>query len=456
MKKFIKVVSAVMATLMMMSIIPITASAASKKAVKVSNASSGVKISWKKTSKAGKYKVYRSTSKNKGYKVVATTSKLTYTDKKAKAGKTYYYTVKTTKKTKASYAKSKIMRLTAPVLKSIVAKEVGNEVVVKWSSVKGAKKYNVYYSIVKNGKTTYDSYETVKTTSLTTILDKAGTYKFKVVAVNGSYKSSNSNVKSLNFVKTPDIAIKVGETTDKVKEVVDLLNAFAESFEMTLDIKVTAEDPEIVSIDEKCRVTGLKPGDTKIVLKITSEIAGEKSTTTEKIWIRVKGEITKDQAAELVKKKFSGDYAYIPAEKTVTIDGVKYYEIDVKYLNSAGTYSTVTIYYVSVDGKKVVEKYDIPSYVGDYVNSNGGIFRVNSDHTYEMITSNQVVSGRYDLGITDTEKVVRLILFPQLIVTEENGVATTTPAPDGEYEATIKDNKLTTAMESMDIVYTKK
>ncbi len=48
----------------------------------------------KKISGATSYLVYRSTKKASGYSIVGTTTKLTYTDKTAKSGKTYYYKVK--------------------------------------------------------------------------------------------------------------------------------------------------------------------------------------------------------------------------------------------------------------------------------------------------------------------------------------------------------------------------
>lgn len=50
-------------------------------------------ISIQKVKGAKKYVIYRSTKKNKGFKKIATTTKTTYTDKKTKKNKTYYYKV---------------------------------------------------------------------------------------------------------------------------------------------------------------------------------------------------------------------------------------------------------------------------------------------------------------------------------------------------------------------------
>ena len=54
-----------------------------------------VTLSWKKVDGANRYKVYRAASKNGTYKAVKTVAKGTsYTDKKLKTGKTYYYKIK--------------------------------------------------------------------------------------------------------------------------------------------------------------------------------------------------------------------------------------------------------------------------------------------------------------------------------------------------------------------------
>ena len=53
-----------------------------------------VTITYKKSTGATKYEIYRSTKKSSGYKKIATTSKTKYIDKKVSKGKRYYYKVR--------------------------------------------------------------------------------------------------------------------------------------------------------------------------------------------------------------------------------------------------------------------------------------------------------------------------------------------------------------------------
>lgn len=198
MKKITKVASIAMAAVMLLSAVPMTASAASAKAVDSENVAKGIKLSWSKTSKANKYTVYRSTSKNKGFKYVGTTKKVTFTDKKAKSGKTYYYKIKAS--TGSTYKVEKAVRLTAPKLKSVKANK--NDIVtLKWTSVKGTKKYNIYRAKVVNGKTKkFSLYDTSKKTKYQDWFITTGSYKYKVEAVKGDSIGVASNVKTLNYV----------------------------------------------------------------------------------------------------------------------------------------------------------------------------------------------------------------------------------------------------------------
>jgi len=60
----------------------------------VAKSKTSIKLSWTKVSGATKYEIYRATSKNGTYKKVATVKTLSYTNKKLKSNKTYYYKVK--------------------------------------------------------------------------------------------------------------------------------------------------------------------------------------------------------------------------------------------------------------------------------------------------------------------------------------------------------------------------
>ncbi len=56
-----------------------------------------IKLTWKRDSKADGYYIYRSSSQKGGYKKVKTVTKnktVTWTDKKVKSKKTYYYKIR--------------------------------------------------------------------------------------------------------------------------------------------------------------------------------------------------------------------------------------------------------------------------------------------------------------------------------------------------------------------------
>ncbi len=76
--------------------------------VKVSGKSSSkkkIKLSWNKNQTVGGYEIYRADSKNRKYKKIASvpSSKTSYTDKKRKSGKTYYYKIRAYKKSNGKY-----------------------------------------------------------------------------------------------------------------------------------------------------------------------------------------------------------------------------------------------------------------------------------------------------------------------------------------------------------------
>jgi len=198
----------------------VTAEAATKlstpKMSGISNTTSGVKITWKKVSKAKGYYIYRSTSKNGTYKKIATVksgSTLSYTNKtsgtyKVSSGKTYYYKVVAyngSKTSSKSSAKS-IWYLTAGKISSLTNNTSG--VTVKWSKVSGAKGYYVYR---KTGSGSYSKIKTISGASTVSYTDTAvkskngKTYTYAVCPYYGSTKGSYTG-KSTVRLTTPALS----------------------------------------------------------------------------------------------------------------------------------------------------------------------------------------------------------------------------------------------------------
>lgn len=116
----------------------------------VKNTVNGVRVKWNKVSGAEKYRVFRKTVGGK-WQALGDTTGVSFTDKKAKIGVTYVYTVRCInssgktmqsdydragKSIKAAYV------LDAPVLKSVTSNDT--VVTVKWAQVDGAAKYAVF------------------------------------------------------------------------------------------------------------------------------------------------------------------------------------------------------------------------------------------------------------------------------------------------------------------------
>ena len=113
-------------------------------------------IKWKKADKAKQYVVYRSKKKNSGYKKIATlkSTKLTYTDKKASAHKSYYYIVRGQRKVNGETVLGK--KSTPVKIKAKTTVLVGDSI------MEGVKYYKALPGgkfVVKIGMGTYTFYE---------------------------------------------------------------------------------------------------------------------------------------------------------------------------------------------------------------------------------------------------------------------------------------------------------
>jgi fibronectin type 3 domain-containing protein len=170
---------------------------AAPKLSSISNGAKGVTVKWSASKGAVKYRVYRKTGSG-SWKKLADTTSTSYTDKTAKAGTTYSYTVRCItadgKSATSGYDTTgkTIKRLTQPTPS---VSKTSNGIKTSWSKVTGASKYYVYR------KTASGSWSKIATTTSTSYTDKTAkkgtTYYYTVKAVSGSYLSSYTSSKAV-------------------------------------------------------------------------------------------------------------------------------------------------------------------------------------------------------------------------------------------------------------------
>lgn len=181
--------------------------------LKVSKEStSSLKLTWKVTSKANGYIIYRSTKKDSGFKAIKTikTPYTTYfTDKKLSKGKTYYYKVVAYRNFSGETGVGEPATITAatkpsaPSIKSVSALS-GKKAKITVKKLSGADGYSISISTskTKGFKTVYTG---SKTTYTKTKLKAKKTYYVKVRAykLSGGKKiyGSYSKIKSVKIKK---------------------------------------------------------------------------------------------------------------------------------------------------------------------------------------------------------------------------------------------------------------
>ena len=158
--------------------------------------SGGIQVTWQAASGAEKYNVYRKDASNTVWRVIATVTGTSYTDKTAKAGVTYSYTVRGVgsdgktlspgfDRTGVSATMPKPVSRPANVTLGS-AKAVSGGIQVTWQAASGAAKYNVYRKDASN--TVWRVIATVTGTSYTDKSGTAGTkysYTVRGVAADG-------------------------------------------------------------------------------------------------------------------------------------------------------------------------------------------------------------------------------------------------------------------------------
>ena len=156
----------------------------------------GIQVTWQQADGAETYRVYRKDATNTKWKVIATVSGTSYTDKTAKAGTKYTYTVRGVaadgKTLSPGYDKTGVSATmsaasTAPANVTLgSAKAVSGGITVTWQKADGAVRYRVYRKDAANTKWTVIA--TVSGTSYTDKTAKDGTkytYTVRGVAADG-------------------------------------------------------------------------------------------------------------------------------------------------------------------------------------------------------------------------------------------------------------------------------
>lgn len=181
---------------------------AAPKALKVaSNSASSIKLSWTAGGKCTGYEVYRANSKGK-YERIKTTKSLTYSNKKLKNSKSYQYKVRAYTKTSTGKVYSKFTNVltanTTPAKTKVsLSSPKKKQIKIRWTKLKSASGYEIYYSTSKKGK--YKKLKTITKPSTVKYTHKKLKSKKKYYYKVRAYKTINgkkvygaySSVKSL-------------------------------------------------------------------------------------------------------------------------------------------------------------------------------------------------------------------------------------------------------------------
>ena len=148
-------------------------------------------LTWKAVTGAAKYEVYRARSRSGEYIKYSTVTGTSYTNTSyIEDGNTYYYKVRALKSDGTAGAWSSIVSVTYKQTLPAPTVTGGNDAqgrpTLKWNTVTGAAKYEVYRARSMNGD--YIKYSTVTGTSYTNIsyIENGNTYYYKVRALDAN------------------------------------------------------------------------------------------------------------------------------------------------------------------------------------------------------------------------------------------------------------------------------
>ncbi len=193
--------------------------------VTIGNAKAGITVKWTKSAGAKGFTIYRAeynakTKKWSSWSNMGTTKGTvsSWTDKSAKAGATYKYTVRAVSNSvKSTYTASASLIRLAETKVTISNAKTG--VTVKWGKVAGAKNYIIYRAEYVNGK--WSSWKNMgsKANNVLSWTDTSAlsgtTYRYTVKSTNG--KSTSSYTASSNTLFLAQPTTKIANASNGIK-----------------------------------------------------------------------------------------------------------------------------------------------------------------------------------------------------------------------------------------------
>lgn len=285
--RFLKpLASAALCAALVISSTAVFSAAAKKPTIKVANKASSIKVKWSKVKGAKKYSLLCKKGSGK-FKKVYSGSKTSFSFKMPKAGKKYTFKVKAAGG-KYSAAKSIIRLKTADVFYAEEDLDMKG-IILKWTKVKGAKQYLLYRSVRSK-----DSFKKIAavSSSVSSFHDKGlksiESYKYYVVAVNGSSKSAKGAQAHeiygcYNFKTNAPLTL----TIKKGEKYTDIFEKLDRYFATGL-VKWKSLNTKIVKVSSVGEFTGVKKGKATVLATVKKGAYKNNKEKTIKINVTVK------------------------------------------------------------------------------------------------------------------------------------------------------------------------
>lgn len=257
--------------------------------IKIEGSNEGVKLTWNKPAGSVKYRAYRRGSN--GWTRLTETTNASYTDKSAKAGNNYTYTVRCLTSDSKHFTSGfnsngeSFKLLTTPNVKASANDE---SVKLSWDKVNGAEKYRVYY---KGSKGWTRLADTTSTSYIDSKVSSGKTYTYTVRCINSSANKFTSGYDSKGVTITTPVkpSVKPTKTTIKLDKTKVTLGAgepctLKATVNPSQKVTWTSSNPKLVKVDSNGKLTVTKDifnyFEVEQTVKITAKAGNATATCT--------------------------------------------------------------------------------------------------------------------------------------------------------------------------------